>query len=90
MDNNWTEENKDTVKKYQELLSKIKGLIRSANNNKDNYEEKYMKIKFNSGVDFPLIGTLEILDKIIAVTSVQWEQEILSIIFLRFIHVCTN
>ena len=90
MDNNWTEENKDTVKKYQELLSKIKGLIRSANNNKDNYEEKYMKIKFNSGVDFPLIGTLEIHDKIIAVTSVQWEQEILSIIFLRFIHVCTN
>ena len=90
MDNNWTEENKDTVKKYQELLSKIKGLIRSANNNKDNYEEKYMKIKFNSGVDFPLIGTLEIHDKIIAVTSVQWEQEILSIIFLRFIHVCTD
>ena len=90
MDNNWTEENKDTVKKYLELLSKIKGLIRSANNNKDNYEEKYMKIKFNSGVDFPLIGTLEIHDKIIAVTSVQWEQEILSIIFLRFIHVCTN
>ena len=59
------------MKKYQELLSKIKGLIRSANNNKDNYEEKYMKIKFNSGVDFPLIGTLEIHDKIIAVTSVQ-------------------
>ena len=42
-----TDESKDTLKKYEELWDKIRDLIRSINNNSDNYE-KYMSIKFNS------------------------------------------
>ena len=29
-------------------MNKIKDLIKSITNNSDNYDEKYMKIKFNS------------------------------------------
>ena len=46
-----SEESKDTLKKYEELWSKIKDLIRSITNslhNTVNFDEKYIKIKFNS------------------------------------------
>ena len=39
-----------STKKCEELLNKIRGLIRSIINNSDNYKKKYMKIKFNSDV----------------------------------------
>ena len=35
-----TDESKETLKKYQELWTKIKDLTRSITNNLDNYEEK--------------------------------------------------
>ena len=35
-------------KKYEELWSKIKGLIRLITKNSDYYDEKYVKVKFNS------------------------------------------
>ena len=43
-----TYESKDTWKKYEELWNKIRNIIGSITNNSDNYDEKYMKIKFNS------------------------------------------
>ena len=43
-----TNESKEKVKKYEELWSKIKDLIRSITKKSDDYDEKYMKIKFNS------------------------------------------
>ena len=39
-------------KKYKELWSKIRDLIRSITNNTDDYDEKYVKIKFNSDDDY--------------------------------------
>ena len=63
-----TDENNDTLKKYKKKWSKIKDIIRSTNNDSDNYDEKYMKIKFNSDDDLPLQKTLELYDKIITVT----------------------
>ena len=39
---------------------KIKDLIRSLTKNSDNYDEKYMKIKFNSDDELPLNKTIEI------------------------------
>ena len=42
------EENKDTLKNYEELWTKIRDLIRSKTNNSDDYDENYMKTKFNS------------------------------------------
>ena len=43
-----TDESKDLLRKYKELWHKIKDLIRSITNNSDKYDEKCMKIKFNS------------------------------------------
>ena len=49
-----TDESKDTLKKYEELWNKIKDLIKSITNNSGSYDEKYMKINFNSDDDLPL------------------------------------
>ena len=49
---------KKKTKKYGELWSKIRDLIRSKNSN--DYNEKYMKIKFNSDDELPLNKTIEI------------------------------
>ena len=41
-------ESKEKIKKYEELWIKIRDLIRSITKNSENYDKKYMKIKFNS------------------------------------------
>ena len=43
-----TNVSKEKIKKYEVLWSKIRDLIRSLTKNSDDYDEKYMKIKFNS------------------------------------------
>ena len=50
--------------KYEELGSKIRDLIRSITKNSDDYNEKYMKIKFNK---LPLNKTIKIPSIIIVV-----------------------
>ena len=37
--------------KHEELWNKIRNSIRSITNNSDNYDEKYMKIRFNADSD---------------------------------------
>ena len=44
----FSEKNKDTLKKYTKLWDKVKDLIRSVANTLGNYDKQYMKIKFNS------------------------------------------
>ena len=41
-------ESKDTLKMYVELCDKIRDIIGSTTNNSSNFDEKYMKFKFNS------------------------------------------
>ena len=60
----------DTLKKYEELWGKLRDFNRSMINNFDNYDEKYMKIKFNSDDDLPLKKTLKFRNMIIVVRSV--------------------
>ena len=48
---------KKKLKKHEELLSKIRDLIKSVNKNSDHYDKKYMKIKFNLDGEFPLNKT---------------------------------
>ena len=55
-----TYESKEKTKKYEELWSKIRDLIRSITKNSDDYDEKYMKIKFTSDEELPLNKTTEI------------------------------
>ena len=42
-----TNESKEIIKEYEEFLSKIRDLISLITKNSDDYDEKYMKIKFN-------------------------------------------
>ena len=42
------------------MHSKIRDLIRSITKNSDDFDEKYMKIKFNSDDELPLNKTIEI------------------------------
>ena len=55
-----TNESKEKIKEYEELWSKIRELIRSITKNSDDYDEKYMKIKFNLEDELPLNKTIEI------------------------------
>ena len=65
-----TSENKENIKKYKELWSEIRDLIRSVNKNSDDYDEKYMENKFNSDDELPLNKTIEIPTMTIVVTAV--------------------
>ena len=51
---------KKILEKYEELWTKIRDLIRSKTKESDNYDEKYMKIKFNSDDYLPLKKTPEL------------------------------
>ena len=43
-----TKESKEIIKKYEELWIKTRDLISSVTKNSDDYEKKYIKIKFDS------------------------------------------
>ena len=58
-----------TIKKYEELWNKIRYIIRLITNNSGNYDEKYVKIKFNPDGNLPL-KTFEFYMMIIDVRSV--------------------
>ena len=64
-----TDENKDALKQYEELLKK--NMIKSTTMiSPDNYDEKYMKIEFNSDDDLQLNKKLQFYNVIIVVRSV--------------------
>ena len=65
-----TNESKEKIKKYEELWSKIRDLIRSITKNSDDYDEKHVKIKFTSDDESPLNKTIEIPSMIIIVRAV--------------------
>ena len=65
-----TDESNDIMKKSEELRCKIRDLIGPITNNSEDYDEIYMKIKFNLDDDFPLNKTLEICSMIIVVKAV--------------------
>ena len=60
-----TNETKEKIKKYEELWSKIRDLIKSITKNSDDYDEKYMKVKFNSDNELTLNNAIEIPGMII-------------------------
>ena len=50
-----TENNGEVLKKYKEVLNRIKSCIEKINNNKSGeYQKDYMKIKFDSDAKLPL------------------------------------
>ena len=63
-------ESKEKIKKYEELWSKIRDLIRSITKNSDDYDEKYMKINFNSDDKLPVNKTIEVPNITIVVRAI--------------------
>ena len=49
-----TDENKELLKKYNDVWNGIKNKIKEVSSAECNYEKDYMKIKFNSGDNLPL------------------------------------
>ena len=58
------------LKTYKELCEKIRDLVRSISNNSGDYDQKYMKIKFNSDDDLPSQKILELYEIIMVLRSV--------------------
>ena len=65
-----TYEKYEIIKTYEELRRKIRDLISSVTKNSDDYNRKYMKIKFNSDDELALNKTTEIDSMIIVVRAV--------------------
>ena len=68
-----TNESKEIIKKYEKLWIKIKDLVRSVTKKSDDYDEKYIKIKFDSDDELPLNKTIEISVMIIVVRAIFYE-----------------
>ena len=60
---------KNNKKKYEELWSKTRYLISVITKNADDYDKKFMKIKFDSDDELPLNKMIEIRRIIIVFTS---------------------
>ena len=65
-----TDKNKDTLKKYAELWNRTKDLIKSLTNTSGDYDETYIRIKFNSDHNLPLNKILKTHNLTIVVRSV--------------------
>ena len=81
-----TDESKDILQKYDELWTKVKDLIRSITNNSDDYDKKYMKIKFNSYDILPPKKTPELHNMVIIMISVFYELHNMVIIIRCVFH----
>ena len=51
-----TDDNKEFLKKYTDVWSRIKNKIKEVRSGKCDYEKGYMEIKFNSNVDLLMVS----------------------------------
>ena len=68
-----TNKSKEKNKKYEEIWDKIRNLIRSITKNSYDYDEKYIKIKFNSDDKLPLNKTIKTPSMAIVVRAIFYE-----------------
>ena len=62
---NSTNENKELLKKYNDVFNWIRNKIKKVSSDEYDYEKDYMKIKFNSDDDLPLNKQLKFHNMII-------------------------
>ena len=89
------DESKEKIKKYEELWIKIRNLIRSITKIWDDYDEKYMKIKFNSDEKLLLNKTIDIPNMTIIVRATFLEminviRKFLRWMFIKIIAISIN
>ena len=80
---NSTDENKELLKKYNDVFNGIRDKIKEINSNECDYEKDYMKIKFNSDDDLPLNKSLKFCLMAITIRCVFEENGTLSTSILR-------
>ena len=64
------DENKELLKKYNDVFNGIMGKIKEVSNDECDYEKDYMKIKFNSDDNLPLNKPLNFHNMTINIRSV--------------------
>ena len=65
-----TDENKELLKKYNDVFNGIRNKIKKISGDECDYEKDYMKIKFNSDDDLPLNKQLKFHNMTITIRSV--------------------
>ena len=65
-----TDENKELLKKYNDVWSGIRNKIEAVSSGQCGYEKDYMKIKFNSNDDLPLNKKLKFHNITVTIRSV--------------------
>ena len=65
-----TDENKELLKKYNDVFNGIKGKIKELFGDECDYEKDYMKIKFNSDDNLPLNKQLKFHNRTKTIRSV--------------------
>ena len=63
-------ESKEKIVEENFFGGKIRDLIRSINQNSDDYDEKYINIRFNSDDELPINKAIEIPSMVIVVRAV--------------------
>ena len=76
-----TEESKKKKRKFEELWSKIRDSVSLITKNSDDYDEKCVKIKFNSDNELPLNKTIEIPSMAVVVRVVLPENNKYTFVF---------
>ena len=65
-----TDENKELLKKYNDVFNGIRNKIKKISDDECDYEKDYMKIKFNSDDNLPLNKPLKFHNMTITIRSV--------------------
>ena len=65
-----TDENKELLKKYNDVFNGIRNKIKKISGNECDHKKDYMKIKFNSDNDLPLNKQLKFHNMTITIISV--------------------
>ena len=65
-----TDENKELLKKYNDIFNGIRNKIKKVSGDECDYEKDFMKIKFNSDDDLPLNKQLKFYNMVIIIRSV--------------------
>ena len=66
----FTDENKELIKKYIDVFNGIMGKIKEISNDECDYEKDYMKIKFNSDDNLPVNKPLKFHNMTITIRSI--------------------
>ena len=79
-----TDENKELLKKYNDVFNGIRDKIKEINSDECDYEKDYMKIKFNSDDDLPLNKPLKFHAMTITIRSIfEEDRKLYPQVFLR-------